>query len=375
MKGDFSLASPTSNWTFEHLEEFRWTPECTAPVIRKDDLKRAGSIGLWDAWPVLTRSGDYAKGNLWMALAAPWFDDPDERHRHARIHLFERLPDSWRPLGPAMPDGFSPGSREWSGSAFLEPDSSTLTLYFTAAGRRGEARTGFEQRLFEAKATLIQASDGPRLTDWRDLRESVRRDPALYQDTQQDTGSIGTIKAFRDPSYFLDPGTGRHWLFFTASLASSASPYNGVIGAALTTDETLTNWQILPPVISADGLNNELERPHVIARDGLYYLFWSTQSHVFNPSGPVGPTGLYGMVSDELADGWSPLNGSGLVVANPPEAPRQAYSWLVLPDLSVTSFIDDWERGPSAGGERRFGGTFAPFLRLALDGATTRIVD
>ena len=37
-----------------------------------------------------------------------------------------------------------------------------------------------------------------------------------------------------------------------------------------------------------------------------------------------------------------PLNGTGLVFANPDTAPKQAYSWLVLPDLQVTSFIDAW---------------------------------
>ena len=63
-----------------------------------------------------------------------------------------------------------------------------------------------------------------------------------------------------------------------------------------------------------------------------------------------------------------PLNGTGLVFANPPEAPNQAYSWLVMPDLQVTSFIDDWGNPSPGGQERRFGATFAPMLRLRLDG-------
>ncbi|WP_306286219.1 glycoside hydrolase family 68 protein [Sphingomonas sp. Ant20] len=89
-----------------------------------------------------------------------------------------------------------------------------------------------------------------------------------------------------------------------------------------------------------------------------------TQRHVFDPAGPTGPTGLYGMVSDSLFGEWKPLNGTGLIVANPEEAPAQAYSWFVFPDLSVTSFVDDW----GTDGVRRFGGTFAPFLHLRLDG-------
>ena len=125
-------------------------------------------------------------------------------------------------------------------------------------------------------------------------------------------------------------------------------------------------------LVSADGLNNELERPHVIRHAGRYYLFWSTQAQVFDPTGPVGPTGLYGMVSERLGGGWKPLNGTGLIFANPPEAPAQAYSWLVLPDLEVASFVDDW--GPMVPARpRRFGGTFAPPPRLALDGASARL--
>ena len=101
-------------------------------------------------------------------------------------------------------------------------------------------------------------------------------------------------------------------------------------------------WRLMPPVLSADGLNNELERPHVVKHGQLHYLFWSTQRHVFNPEGLVGPTGLYGMVSERLGGGWRALNGSGLVFSNPAEAPAQAYSWLVLPDHSVASFVDHW---------------------------------
>jgi len=185
-------------------------------------------------------------------------------------------------------------------------------------------------------------------------------------------GGPGTIKAFRDPAYFRDPVSGSHYVFFAGSLAGSRSAFNGVVGAAVAGGDPVDDWRILPPLLSADGLNNELERPHVVHHGGAYYLFWSTQVHVFDPAGPTGPTGLYGMVSDRLDGGWEPLNRTGLVFANPPQAPAQAYSWLVLPDLSVTSFVDDW--GPIDGARgRRFGATFAPDLRLRLDGAAAML--
>ena len=49
---------------------------------------------------------------------------------------------------------------------------------------------------------------------------------------------------------------------------------------------------------------------------------------------------LYGFVAPALAGPWEPVNGSGLVLRNPEAEPLQAYSWLVLPDLRVTSFVD-----------------------------------
>ncbi|WP_242126679.1 glycoside hydrolase family 68 protein [Sphingobium sp. Sx8-8] len=335
-----------------------------SPPIGEDDVVSAApGIDIWDAWPVQQRDGKPVTlpdgAEIWMALAAPHFPNPDERHGHARIHLFRREDHGWHHLGPAMPDGFSPGSREWSGSAVHDPHDDSITLYFTAAGRRGEAETSFEQRMFSAKATLTPAG---HCESWRDLKEVVAIDRLHYMPTTEG-GAIGTIKAFRDPFYFRDPASGAHYLYFAGSQAGSASAFNGVIGIATAAPDRPDDWRTQPPSLSADGLNNELERPHVVIHGGLYYLFWSTQRHVFDPAGPTGPTGLYGAVSERPDGGWRMLNGSGLVFANPASSPAQAYSWMVLPDLSVTSFIDNWGTGP----DRRFGGCFAPFLHLALN--------
>jgi levansucrase len=367
-----------SLWTPAHVAAIAPDPAQQAPLIGDSDVIRvAPEIDIWDAWPVQDADGNPAHldgETLWMALGAPRFPDPDMRHGHARIHLAAHGATGWRHIGPAMPDGFSPGSREWSGSAVLGADRATLRLYFTAAGRRGEAEMSFEQRLFRADATLVREDGRFALTDWRDLTELFSGDPAWYMPSDAGHGAVGTIKAFRDPAYFQDPFDGSHHLFFAGSLAGSRSAFNGVIGSASAPAAALDDWRINPPLLSADGLNNELERPHVVHHGGRYYLFWSTQRHVFDPAGPVGPTGLYGMVSDRVAGGWEPLNGTGLVFANPEAAPMQAYSWLVMPDLQVTSFIDDWGSDGAPGAPRRFGATFAPMLRLALDGARARLV-
>ncbi|OYW44924.1 MAG: glycoside hydrolase 68 family protein [Sphingomonadales bacterium 32-68-7] len=359
-------------WTAAHVARIQ-ASSAFAPVLADVDIVRASQqVDFWDSWPVQEIDGSPAVlpsgDTLWMALGASRFDDPDERHGHARIHLLSHDGRFWHHHGPAMPDGFSPGSREWSGSAVLAPDRSHLVLYFTATGRRGETELRFEQRIFAASAAIEHETGSYRLAGWRDLREVVVRDGRYYMDSKAGDAGVGTIKAFRDPAFFRDPATGRDYLFFAGSAAGSRSAFNGVVGAAVAAPGDAATWQVLPPLISADGLNNELERPHVVMHGGLYYLLWSTQRHVFDPAGPTGPTGLYGMVAESLEGSWRPMNGSGLVFANPPQAPRQAYSWLVLPDLRVMSFIDDWGRGADSAEKPRFAGTFAPLLQLWLDG-------
>ena len=357
-----------ARWTGDHIEAIDAAPVLRAPLLSEEDFAPiAPDLGVWDAWPVQDEAGKpiiLAGGRqLWMALGAPRFADPDERHRHARIHLLLHSAEGWRHLGPAMPDGFSPGSREWSGSAVASADLATVALYFTATGRRGEQILTFEQRLFSALATLDLSGEAPRLGDWRELEEIVPIDLEHYMSTCGGPSEVGKIKAFRDPAFFRDPAGGDDYLLFAGSQARSRSEYNGVIGIVRRQCGE-QGWTLLPPIVSADTLNNELERPHIIFHAGLYYLFWSTQRHVFAPSGPAGPTGLYAMVSPALFEGWRPVNGSGLVFANPEAAQAQAYSWFVLPDLSVTSFVDDW----SGGDDRKFGGAFAPFVHLWLAG-------
>lgn len=360
-----------ARWSLDDVARIEACDLAVLPVISDDQVVPvAPDMGFWDAWPVQYPDGVPIAlpdgSELWMALGAPRFADPDARHDHARIHLLQRVGRYWVHLGPAMPDGFSPGSREWSGSAVFDDARSAVTLYFTATGRRGEKTRSYEQRMFAADATLNHSHGGVSLIDWRALREVVRLDPQHYMPTDSGLGEVGKIKAFRDPAFFRDPASGHDYLAFAGSVANSGSAYNGAVGFARRNG---TGWELCPPVISADGVNNELERPHVVHHDGLYYLFWSTQRHVFEPAGARGPTGLYGMVSSQLLKGWKPLNGTGLVFANPERAPTQSYSWLVLPDLTVASFVDNW----GGGTPRRFGGTFAPFVRLGLQGSSTSV--
>ncbi len=344
----------------------------TPPVPIAAVRRLIKNIDLWDMWPVQHEDGrvaEIAGGMLMMLLSAPAAQSPDDRHAVARIRLMHWSPNGWRDLGDLFPEGHTPGSREWAGSAIISADGG-LSVHFTAAGRRGEQQLSFEQRLFETHAQMSVAGDRIVLGDWSTPIETAVADDQIYMRDMAGGGAIGTIKAFRDPAWFRDPADGRAYLLFTASLAGSSSSWNGAIGLAR--DDGPAGWTLLPPLIDADGVNNELERPHIVVHEDRYYLFWSTQADVFAPDGPGGPTGLYGMVSDTLFGPWRPLNGTGLVLTNPAEAPSQAYSWLVLPDLRVLSFLDivGLDRRPLHMFEARghFGGTPAPVLNIVLNG-------
>jgi levansucrase len=332
-------------------------------------------------WPLALQDGStaiVANGTLWFVLSAPRLPDPVDRHGIARIRLVHQQGELWHDCGNALPDGASPGSREWAGTALLNPASGAVTLFFTAAGRRDETRLTFEQRLVQSTGLLDLSADRPAIRAWSAVRESVASDGDLYVRANQAEGAPGTIKAFRDPAYFQDPLDQQMYLVFAASLAKSTSAFNGCVGLA-SGGGGLESWTLQPPLLLADGVNNELERPHVVFHSGKYYLFWSTQTHTFAPDVAAGPNGLYGAVASHFRGPYAPLNGSGLVCANPESEPTQAYSWWVQGDGCVVSFVDYWGmKGRSLADHPelvrcQFGGVPAPRFRLRLDGQTASI--
>ncbi len=372
-----------SAWKGEHLTAIQDGHQQRIPVIGAGDVKSCSNgLDLWDMWPLTSRNGALSAvkgGVLWFILSAPRLADPAQRHAVARIRLMLQQPDGWVDCGNALPDDLSPGSREWAGSAILDPQSLSVTLFFTAAGRSEEAETTFEQRLFQSSGTLDLSGPAPCIRNWSAPAESVASDDRIYVRANQSKGKAGTIKAFRDPAYFRDPANGVSYLLFAGSLRRSLSAFNGCVGLAQAAADDLSSWRLMPPLLEADSVNNELERPHVVFSGDRYYLFWSTQTSTFAPDVSVGPNGLYGAVATHFLGPYRPLNGSGLVCGNPQEEPTQAYSWLVLNTLEVVSFVDYWGlQGRSPGDDQsllrsHFGGVPAPRFKLRLSGETAGI--
>jgi levansucrase len=377
------VSEMTSAWTADQVSRIAELVLPAIPLVTAHDTAPVlPGFDLWDLWPVQTLDGRVADLDgwaAWMILSAPVLPNPNDRHDIARIRLVLEKAGQWRDCGNLFPDGHCPGSREWAGSALYDPDTQRLTSFHTAAGRRGSAPT-FEQRIFQTSATLTCKDGFAHADEWSVPEECFQSDGDHYVQVNQSEGIPGHIKGFRDPAHFHDPADGADYILFTGSLGCSTSAWNGVIGIARSTTGQHDAWELLPPIVSADGLNNEQERPHVILRDGLYYLFWSTQQKVFAPGGPSGPTGLYGMVAPSILGPYKPLNETGLVAPNPDNEPSQTYSWWVTDRLEVAGFVDHWGlKGRSVTDEPallrgQFGGTPAPRFRLALKGETAHIV-
>lgn len=366
----------TTAWTAACVRKINAAHIARIPIIEENGPKTldAGRV-YWDMWPIQDRDGFIASihgRELWMALSAPDRCDPALRHFEAKIRLIERVSENWFDLGDVLPDFMVDYEREWAGSAVT--DGKGVSLYFTAAGT-DQNPGGYQQRLVEAHAII--GSDGlPHA--WSAPHGSISQFTPHYMLADAHEGEAGKIKAFRDPAYFRDPADGREYLIFTASLAGSNSDYNGAVGIAQRADN---GWKLLPPLIHAEGVNNELERAHVVYRHGLYYAFWATQSSTFAPGLNHAPNGLYGMVSDSLLGEYRPLNGTGLVLANPDDEPLQSYSWSVTGELLVSSFIDfRGLRGrplpaDPAEANRLFGGVPAPLLKLIIDGERCELAE
>jgi levansucrase len=374
----------TTRWTAEHVAAIAGHAVPQIPKIVAADVRPAiPGLMLWDLWPVQLFGGSTVVVDgweIWVIMCASHDLHPDARHDIARLRLAMYRAGEWRDCGYVLPDDLNLGAREWAGSTVYNPATGALTLFYTATGRRGETKLSFEQRLFQTTGRLVIEDGVVSTADWSQPFENVVSDDEDYVVANDSVGRPGFIKGFRDPFHFRDPADGADYLLFTASLKRSMSEFNGVIGIARADGDGFESWKILPPLISADGLNNEMERPVLRVQDGRYYAFWSTQRRTFAPEGPTGPNGLYGMVADTLFGPYQPLNGTGLVAANPLDEPLQTYSWWVTRDLEVAGFIDHWGlEGRSLADNpdlvvSQFGGTPAPRFRIALDGDTTHIV-
>lgn len=225
------------------------------------------------------------------------------------------------------------------------------------------------------------------------MKALFEADGNLYQ-----TEAQNPYWGFRDPFPFRDAKSGKLYMLFEGNVAGARGTHivgpaetgevppgyenvgnsryqTGCVGIAEADDDNGDSWTLLPPLVTAVGVNDQTERPHFVFQDGKYYLF--TISHKFTyGDGLTGPDGVYGFVSDEIFGPYIPLNGSALILGNPPFQPFQTYSHYVMPNGLVTSFIDSVPVDKTTTGmDYRIGGTEAPTVKIKIKGDRTFVVN
>jgi levansucrase len=381
----------TTLWTAAQVQSMQLSGDKSFPVINELPAERVmPGYWVWDTWPVLTRDNVPARINgyyMLVSLTAPDSVLPGKRHDIARYrYMISTDGADWQDMGYLFAEGQALGSRQWAGSTIYDPGTRRLTVFYTATGTRGESSLSYTQQMAQTSAVLTADANTVRFQNWEPHRIILSPDRRWYA---QSTGvdQEGIVFAFRDPSYFRDPASGRSYLTFTGRIHDAADQtYNGNIGIAVANDESLSSWRLLKPLIAAPDVNAELERPIVIVRNGRYYMIISTHTFTFKPP-LTGPEGMYGWTSTSLFGPWEPMNGSALMLHNPASAPDQTYSYQLLQnDLSVLSFINFIGVGENCGyyancddqesaeeQAERFGGTLAPSVVMNINGAQSSV--
>lgn len=390
----------------------------TMPEIPVDFPIMTDEVWVWDTWSLTDEHANqmsYMGWDVIFSLVAPRSIPFDERHWSARIGFFYRKSTAeanseWTYGGYLFPDDTSLSNTEWSGSTRLMQGNKVRVFY--TATTFGDPRPGTEGKpavIGTVEGQIKATKDGVTFSKFGEHVEIAEPDGTWYQTKEQNSAF-----SFRDPFTFEDPahpgvtfmlfeGTGggaplsEQAKLTEADLgyvdgdpyaedldevnASGATYQRGNIGLAWADSKDLTSWTMLPPILTAYGVNDQTERPQMIIEDGQYHLF--TISHQFTyAAGLRGPDGVYGFVGDGVRSDFEPMNLSGIVLANPtdlnlpadrPEAPTvgqnprqfQAYSHYVQPGGLIQSFIDNVEG--------RRGGTLAPTVKIDITDNTSAV--
>ena len=393
----------TSKWSRADALKVNFDdPTTTQPLVPIDFPTLSEDVFIWDTMPLRKLDGNIVSVNGWSVIFTltatrdmeNYLDengnydinkDWNDRHGRARIcYWYAKDSKSWVFGGRVMAEGVSPTSREWAGTPILLNENGDIDLYYTCVTPGAT--------IAKVRGKISADSKGVSLNGFSSVEELFSADGVYYQTENQNA-----YWGFRDPCPFVDPVSGKLFMIFEGNVGGNRGShivdsedigdvppgYNeiggsrfqtGCIGIAVAKDLAGNDWELLPPLISAVGVNDQTERPHFIFKDGKYYLF--TISHKFTyGDGLTGPDGVYGFASDSLFGPYEPLNGSGLVLGNPSSQPYQTYSHYVMPNGLVTSFIDTIPNNSNEyEGDYRVGGTEAPTVQIKIKGLRTFLV-
>ncbi|WP_122241693.1 glycoside hydrolase family 68 protein, partial [Pseudomonas syringae group genomosp. 3] len=315
-------------------------PTTTQPLVSADFPVMSDTVFIWDTMPLRELDGTVVSVNGWSVIITltadrhpddPQYLGPDGRYdikrdwedRHGRARMcywYSRTGKDWIFGGRVMAEGVSPTTREWAGTPILLNDKGDIDLYYTCV-TPGAA-------IAKVRGRIVTSDQGVELKDFTQVKKLFEADGTYYQTEAQNSSWN-----FRDPSPFIDPNDGKLYMVFEGNVAGERGSHTvgvaelgpvppghedvggarfqvGCIGLAVAKDLSGEEWEILPPLVTAVGVNDQTERPHYVFQDGKYYLF--TISHKFTyADGVTGPDGVYGFVGEHLFGPYRPMNASG----------------------------------------------------------------
>lgn len=406
----------------------------TMPTISGDFPDTNPDVWVWDTWTLTDSKADQISYKGWEVIFALTADRNagysfDDRHTHAKQGYFYRkagIPAKKRPAnggwiygGDVFPAGATASvfkgttftdQAEWSGSTRIFKDGTIRAFYTDLAFNRdanGQDITPAQAVITQSAGKIHANKKGVWFSGLKKQYPLLRPDGKWYQNGEQNQ-----YYNFRDPFTFEDPKhPGKTFMVFEGNTAvtrgaktctaadlgyrdgdpaaesvesvndSGATYQQANVGLAVADNRSLTKWHFLPPILSANCVTDQTERPQIYRKGGKYYLFTISHRSTY-AAGVDGPDGVYGFVGNGIRSDFQPVNGSGLALGNPTdlntpagspfniladENPNayQSYSHYVMPGGLVESFVD-------AVGPRR-GGTLAPTVKLDIRGATTSV--
>lgn len=397
-----NLEYTPTRWTrADALKVHENDPTTTQPLVSSEFPVMSDDVFIWDTMPLRQLNGDVVSVNGWSVIFtltanrndknSTYLDangnydikaDWEDRHGRARICFwYSKTGKDWIFGGRVMEEGVSPTTREWAGTPILLNDDGDIDLYYTCVTPGAT--------IAKVRGKIVTSDSGVSLEGFTKVKSLFSADGTYYQTEEQNP-----YWNFRDPSPFIDHVDGKLYMLFEGNVAGDRGSHVitqedmglvppgyedvggaryqvGCIGLAVAKDLDGDEWEILPPLVTAVGVNDQTERPHFVVKNDLYYLF--TISHKSTYADYLtGPDGVYGFVSENLTGPYTPMNSSGLVLGNPSSQPYQTYSHCVMPNGLVTSFIDSV---PTDGDNYRIGGTEAPTVKIELIGNRSFVVD
>ena len=256
---------------------------------------------IWDSW-IVEDDGVLHR----YALSAPSAKlTPNERHQHAFVRhaVSHNKGLTWVDKGPSIePSGVKgvwPDKVIWTSSVIIREIEGEKIFVMFITGRNEEDNDEMNQKI-----GIATSKDGHNFSPPTIILEPSRQAVNLGYDIGNDDG---IIMAWRDPFVIQDPATGKWHMFFSAKSKDSLGTIRPTAGHAIATDNTLTNWDLQKP-LSLPQNYRQLEVPYMIAKNGKYYLFVSTQNNPTMDNNKAKEAAFRGFVSKESISGnWELL--------------------------------------------------------------------